>query len=162
MNFTNINKVNYPEIARIYQEGIQTSLATFETEVPNWENWNEKYLPFARLVLLKGNKIVGWAALSKVSNRHVYRGVAEVSIYVAREYYNQGIGTILLNKLIKESEVNEIWTLQSGIFKDNVTSINLHKNCGFRTIGYREKIGQLNGIWHDNVIMERRSNKVGL
>ncbi|WP_250436059.1 GNAT family N-acetyltransferase [Hanstruepera flava] len=162
MTFSIINKENYPEVAQIYEYGINTGLATFETQIPNWFQWDSKYLPFARLALVAQGHIAGWAALSAVSKRKVYSGVAEVSVYVSENFQQKGVGTMLLKKLIHESELNGIWTLQSGIFSDNTASIKMHEKCGFRTIGYRQRIGQLRGIWYDNIIMEKRSQVVGI
>ena len=136
--------------------------ATFETTAPSWEKWNDVHLTFARLVAVDNNEVVGWAALSPVSSRCVYGGVAEVSVYVADKHKGKGIGKLLLQKLIKESESNGIWTLQAGIFTDNVASVKLHEKVGFRVIGHREKIGKLNDIWKDNYILERRSKIVGI
>ena len=160
MAFYPITEDNYSDLAYIYLEGIKTSNATFETQIPNYEDWNNKYHPFARIAIYNEDKMMGWAALSPTSKRSVYRGVAEVSIYVSHPAQGQGVGTRLLNQLIKESEENNIWTLQCGIMKENEASIYLHKKCGFREIGYREKVAQLNGIWRDNILMERRSTIV--
>lgn len=149
-------------VSKIYKLGIETGIATFETEVPSWEKWNDKCLNHSRLAAWSENKIVGWAALSPVSNRKVYNGVAEVSVYVHSDYANKGVGSFLLEKLINKSEKNGIWTLQAGIFRKNIPSINLHKKMGFREIGYREKVAKRDGKWHDNIILERRSNIVGI
>ncbi|UNY98897.1 N-acetyltransferase family protein [Zhouia spongiae] len=159
MHFGLITPGHYPQVAEIYLAGIKTGNATFETGVPSYELWDKKHLPFGRIALFTGNKMLGWAALSKVSDRCVYNGVAEVSIYVAPGSARIGIGTQLLIKLIEESEKNGLWTLQCGIMKENTASIKLHQKCGFRKIGYREKIGKLHGVWRDNIIMERRSRK---
>ena len=162
MEFTTINKTNYNQVARVYQEGISTGLATFETNVPTWESWNLAHIENCRIAISLKNEIVAWGALSPVSKREVYKGVAEVSVYVAEKSRGKGIGEIVLNKLVNESEQVGIWTLQAGIMRDNLPSIKLHEKCGFRTIGYREKIGSLYGEWKDNIIMERRSKKVGV
>ena len=161
MKFTPIVEKNYAEVAKIYQEGIKTGIATFETTVPDWNTWSSSHLSFGRIALQENHKILGWASLSGVSNRCVYGGVAEVSLYVAETERGKGIGKMLLKELIKISEENKIWTLQAGIMKSNQPSIQLHLNCGFRMIGFREKIGKLNGIWLDNVILERRSKIIG-
>jgi len=145
----------------IYQEGIATGNATFEAEAPDWETWDQNHLPFARLVARRENSVVGWAALSPVSRRRVYAGVAEVSVYVAASTRGEGVGRMLLGALIEEAERNGIWTLQAGIFPDNVASIALHNKCGFREVGTRERLGKLNGIWRDVVLLERRSRSVG-
>lgn len=149
-------KEDWASVSRIYAEGIATGIATFETEVPSWEEWNEKFVPECRLVIQRGDNIVGFAALSKVSKRIVYSGVAEVTIYVDEAYRGKGFGKVLLEALITESEKEGYWTLQSGIFKENKASIHLHEKCGFRIVGTREKIGNLFGKWHDNVLLERR------
>lgn len=157
MKFIAIHRDNYNQIAEIYKEGIDTNMATFETEVPNWEIWNQKYHQFGRLALLQDKEILGWASLSLVSKRAVYKGVAEVSVYVKSSKWGKGLGEILLRKLIKESEENGIYSLQSSVFRENKASLYLHKKCGFRVIGYKEKIAKLSGIWKDNIILERRS-----
>jgi len=150
------------DVARIYKLGMDTGLATFETEVPTWNKWNNSHLKKSRLTARIDNQIVGWAALSPVSSRCVYGGVAEVSVYIDTKYSGRGIGTKLLKKLIVESEAEGLWTLQAGIFPQNKASIALHEKNGFRQIGYREKIGNLKGKWFDNVIMERRSKIIGI
>lgn len=154
---------DWEEVAKIYLEGINTGVATFQTEVPTWEDWNKSHIKFCRLVARSGSKVLGWAALSPTSSRCVYSGVSEVSIYISDRYRGQGIGTFLLNNLIKKSEENGFWTLQSGIMKENAASIALHKRCGFREIGIKEKVGKMsNGKWQDVVLMERRSKIVGV
>ncbi|RNC86475.1 MAG: N-acetyltransferase [Winogradskyella sp.] len=162
MKFIAITETNYPKVAEIYKLGLETKIATFETQVLDFSTWNKKYLPFCRIALEHNNEILGWSALTKVSNRQVYAGVAEVSIYIHPKYWNKKVGTKLLLELIERSEQNGIWTLQCGIMSDNLASIKLHEKCGFRIIGYREKIGCLNGIWKDNVLMERRSKRIGV
>jgi phosphinothricin acetyltransferase len=152
---------DWPAVAAIYDEGIATSNATFEQEVPAWEVWDANHLPTCRLVARVGGEVVGWAALSPVSRRHVYRGVAEVSVYVAASARGHGVGLMLLQRLVEESERAGIWTMQAGIFPENGASIRLHERCGFRVVGRRERIGQMNGVWRDTVLMERRSNVVG-
>ncbi len=152
-------KVDWPAIAAIYQEGIDTGIATFETKVPSWENWDATHIQSCRIAALYEDKIVGWAALSPVSKREVYKGVAEVSIYITSKFRGKGIGRLLLSTLIDQSEKTGFWTLQAGIFKENSSSIKLHTDLGFRKIGYREKIGRLNQVWYDNIILEKRSKK---
>jgi phosphinothricin acetyltransferase len=153
---------HWEEVADIYKQGIATGMATFERNVPSWESWDGNHMKECRSIVKKADKVIGWAALSNVSSRCVYGGVAEVSVYVATANRGQGIGEILLRNLIDQSEKTGIWTLQSGIFPENTGSIDLHAKAGFRKIGYREKIGQLEGVWKDNILMERRSKKVGL
>jgi len=148
-------------VAKIYKAGIDTGMATFETEVPSWEQWDKQHIETCRLVARNKDNILGWAALSAVSSRCVYGGVAEVSVYVAQEARGNKIGEYLLRQLIDESEAEGYWTLQSGIFPENNSSIRLHEKLGFRKIGFREKIGQLHGVWKDNILMEKRSEKTG-
>ena len=149
-------------VRAIYLEGIQTGNATFETEAPNWEAWDNSHLKSGRLVARSGQSVLGWAALSRVSNRRVYSGVAEVSVYVAGSARGQGIGLMLLTELVKESEHCGVWTLQAGIFPENAPSIAVHKSCGFREIGRRERPGKLNGVWRDVILLERRSKVAGI
>lgn len=148
---------HWNRVAEIYQEGIDTGMATFEKNVPAWEDWDNNHLKSCRIIAEVKNKIAGWAALSPVSSRCVYGGVAEISVYVSERFRGDKIGQKLLKKLIVESELNGFWTIQSGVFPENTASINLHINEGFRQIGYRERIGQLNGVWKDNILLERRS-----
>ena len=152
----------YPQVAAIYLQGIATGVATFQIEATDWEAWDKSHLPICRIAVFENNQMAGWAALSPVSSRCVYAGVAEVSIYIAENFRGKGVGKILLSKLIEESEAGGFWTLQSGIFAENTGSIKLHEQCGFRIIGYREKIGKKDDVWKDNIIMERRSKIVGL
>ncbi len=160
MEFVIINETNYSQVAKIYAEGIKTGIATFEAQIPNWKTWDENHLSFGRIALIQSELMLGFASLSPVSKREVYKGVAEVSVYVSEDQKGKGFGKKLLFKLIEISEENNIWTLQSGIMRANKGSIHIHKKCGFRIIGYREKIGQLQGVWLDNIILERRSKKV--
>jgi len=152
----------WEQVKEIYESGIATGIATFETAAPSWEKWDKSHLNFARFIALINNEVTGWAALSPVSSRCVYGGVAEISVYVAEKFKGKGIGLLLLQNLISESERNNIWTLQAGIFTDNTASLKLHEKAGFRLIGYREKIGKLNGKWKDNFIIERRSKIIGI
>ena len=149
-------------VKRIYQEGIDTGVATFEVNTPEWQIWDKNHLPDCRLVVQVGNRIIAWAALSPVSDRCVYGGVAEVSIYVAQNSRSKGVASSLLKALIEESEKSGIWTLQAGIFPENIASIKLHLKCGFVQVGIRKKLGKLNGIWRDVVLLERRSDRVGI
>lgn len=162
MEIKNITAEQYSQVAAIYLQGLATGIATFQTEAPDWESWDKSHLPNCRLAAFDDKTMAGWAALSPVSSRCVYAGVAEVSIYISEKYRGKGVGKLLLTKLIAESEAAGLWTLQSGIFSENKASIKLHEQCGFRIIGYREKIGQRNGVWKDNIIMERRSKTVGV
>ncbi len=144
-------------ISEIYKEGIETGIATFETRLPTWEQWDASHFASCRIKAILKNSIIGWAALAPVSKREVYKGVAEVSIYITSKYRRLGIGALLLSQLISESEQAGFWTLQAGVFSINKASIALHKSLGFREIGYREKIATLNTVWYDNTILERRS-----
>ena len=153
---------DWPAVEVIYREGIAAGNATFETESPGWEKWNANHHQHSRLVVRTEANIVGWAALSRVSTRPVYAGVAEVSIYVAASARGKGIGKTILQALIEQSEQNGIWTLQAGIFPENVASIALHKSCGFREVGIRERIGRLSGHWRNVFLLERRSAIVGM
>lgn len=152
---------DWPAVAAIYRMGIATGLATFETEVPAWDAWDRSHLAAGRLVARRGNDVLGWAALSPVSGRCVYGGVAEVSIYIADGHRGQGIGRRLLEALIGASEEAGLWTLQATMFPENESSRALHRACGFREVGRRERIGQLGGVWRDTLLMERRSPNVG-
>lgn len=145
------------EVLKIYQEGINTGMATFETNVPSEQVWNEKHHATLRFVAEEHNKVVGWIAISPVSTRIVYSGVGEVSIYILSDSKGKGIASKLFEILIEESEKAGFWTLQSSIFAINTSSIQLHKKMGFRIVGTREKIAQLHGKWHDTVIMEKRN-----
>jgi phosphinothricin acetyltransferase len=160
-NIEPMEVMDWPQVAAIYQEGIDTGIATLETAVPPWDTWNTAHRPDCRFVARNGEGIVGWAALTPVSGRCVYAGVAEVSIYIAAGARGQGVGKTLLNVLIDASEQVGIWTLQAGIFASNTASIGLHKVCGFREVGIRERLGQLHGVWQDIMLMERRSREVG-
>ena len=153
---------DWPRVKQIYLEGIATGHATFETAAPSFEQWDQAHLPVARLVAQQGGGIAGWAALSLVSQRCVYGGVAEVSVYVSLSSQASGVGRKLLEALISESEQNGIWTLQAGIFPENVGSLVLHQRCGFREVGRRERIGKMNGVWRDTILLKRRSMTVGI
>lgn len=158
---------HWPEVRAIYEQGIATGHATFQTEAPTWEEWDRSHLPHSRLVAVDagyGNngQVLGWAALSPVSSRCVYGGVAEVSVYVAGAARGRGLGRQLLAALVADSEAHGIWTLQAGIFPENTTSVSIHAGEGFREVGRRERIGQLHGVWRDTLLLERRSPVVGV
>jgi L-amino acid N-acyltransferase YncA len=153
---------HWPAVREIYAEGIATGNATFETAVPDWSQWDAVHAEHCRLIARDGEEIVGWAALSPVSRREVYAGVAEVSIYVAEKSRAKGIGRGLLERLIEQSEKHGIWTLQAGIFPENVASVAIHKFCGFREVGLRRRLGQLAGVWRDVLLLERRSSRAGV
>ena len=156
-----MSEAHWPAVAQIYKQGVDTGFATFEKEIPSYKEWNKNHISSCRLVALRDDKIVGWAALSPVSVRRVYRGVAEVSIYIAKSERGSGIGNLLMEELIASSEKAGFWTLQSGIFPENKASIKLHEKAGFRFLGRRERVGQLDGVWKDNLLFERRSKIVG-
>ncbi len=153
---------HWPGVRAVYEEGLATGDATFETEAPGWERWDSAHLRACRLVALdEEGRVAGWAALSPVSARKVYAGVAEVSVYVGRAHRGRGLGRLLLEALVRESEAEGIWTLQAGIFPENVASVALHESCGFRVVGRRERVGRLGGRWRDTLLLERRSRVVG-
>ena len=160
MNIRSFIKKDWASVSRIYRQGIATGIATFETEVPSFEKWDKKFIATCRLVAEINDQVVGFAILSRVSDREVYRGVAEVTVYIAEEHRRKGIGKTLLVALIKESEKKGFWTLQAGIFSKNIPSIKMHEQCGFRVVGIREKIGQRNGKWYNNHLLERRSKLI--
>ena len=162
MKIRALTAADWPAVRAIYEQGLATGLATFETRAPDWTTWDGGHLPHGRLVASGPDGAVqGWAALSPVSGRCVYAGVAEVSVYVGQAARGQGVGRQLLDALVASSEENGIWTLQAGIFDDNQASLRLHAGAGFRTVGYRERIGQLHGQWRNTVLLERRSARVG-
>jgi phosphinothricin acetyltransferase len=153
---------DWPFVRSIYEEGLATGHATFETVAPDWPAWDAAHRPDCRLLAHRNGAIVGWAALAPVSGRPVYAGVAEVSIYVAASARGQGVGRTLLAALIEASEAAGIWTLQASIFPENEASIALHLACGFRIVGRRERPGRHHGIWRDTLLLERRSSRVGV
>lgn len=152
---------DWASVRTIYLEGIASGNATFETSAPEWREWDAKHLISCRLVARLDREILGWAALSPVSSRCVYKGVAELSVYVAARARGQKIGSKLLAALAEASEREGIWTLQAGIFPENVSSLAIHKRAGFRVVGTRERLGLLDGRWRDVVLLERRSDFVG-
>jgi len=152
---------DWTEVRRIYLEGIRTGNATFETEAPEWDAWNAAHRSDCRFIARDGDATLGWSAVSPVSGRCVYGGVAEVSVYVAERARGRGVGRLLLAALIDESERLGIWTLQAGIFPENTASIELHRALGFRDVGRRERIGKMAGVWRDVMLLERRSVRVG-
>jgi len=152
---------HWPEVCAIYQEGIATGNATFETATPTWEAWHAAHLTVGRLVAVMAGRVAGWAALSPVSRRSAYRGVAEVSVYVSESRRGEGIGRRLLSQLVAESEAAGIWTLQASVFPENQTTLRLHAALGFRVVGRRERIATLHGQWRDTLLLERRSAIAG-
>jgi L-amino acid N-acyltransferase YncA len=153
---------DWPAVRKVYAEGIATGNATFATEIPDWDKWDASHLPSCRLVAINAKEMLGWAALSPVSARQVYAGVTEVSVYVAASARGAGVGRALLRALIEESERSGIWTLQAGIFPENIASVSLHKSLGFREVGRRERVGKIGDQWRDTLLLERRSPIVGV
>jgi L-amino acid N-acyltransferase YncA len=156
-----LTPADWGDVRRIYVEGIATGNATLETEPPSWEKWDRGHRADARFVAREDGRIVGWAALSPVSERCVYEGVAEVSVYVSADACGRGVGRRLLDELVRASEDAGVWTLQAGIFPENVASIAVHERCGFRVVGIRQRLGRLRGHWRDVALLERRSPRVG-
>ncbi|SDN10610.1 phosphinothricin acetyltransferase [Psychrobacillus sp. OK028] len=153
---------DWDRVREIFIEGIQTANATFRTEAPNWEDWDQGHLNICRFVAKLDGEVVGWVALSPVSTMVAYSGVVEVSIYIASVAAGKGVGSQLLQQVIESSEQNKIWTIQALIFPENIASINLHKKFGFGVVGTRKQMGRLNGVWRDVVLLERRSDIVGV
>jgi L-amino acid N-acyltransferase YncA len=151
---------DWPAVSAIYAEGIATRNATFETTVPSWDEWACAHMGHHRLVGRVNDEVVGWAALSRVSTRQCYRGVVEDSVYIRRGHRGQGVGHALLSTLVAQAEAAGIWTVQTGVFPENIASLRLHVACGFRVVGVRERIGQLDGAWRDVVFLERRSKEI--
>jgi phosphinothricin acetyltransferase len=151
---------DWPEVAEIYAAGIEAGEATFETDVPSWEEWAAEHPEPHRLVAVAGGRVMGWAALAPVSRRPCYAGVAEDSVYVAAESRGRGVGRALLEALVAGSEAAGIWTLQASTFPENRASVELHLRCGFRVVGVRERIATLRGVWRDTLLLERRSPAV--
>lgn len=153
---------HWPEVSRIYEDGIASGNATFQTSAPEWEQWDNGHISDARLVATLEGKVIGWAAISLVSNRPVYSGVGEVSVYVDPVVQGKGVGKLLLRELIVQSEKNGFWTLQAGIFPENIASLKIHQDLGFRLLGTREKIGKMKDTWRNTVLLERRSTVTGV
>jgi L-amino acid N-acyltransferase YncA len=167
MQIISMSAEHWPAVKAIYEEGIATGHATFQTEAPEWPDWDRGHLAHSRLIILTdafsdAGEVAGWAALSPVSSRAVYAGVAEVSIYIRGSSRGRKAGLLLLRALVEESERHGIWTLQAGIFPENIPSLKIHAHCGFRQVGFRERIGAMEGVWRDTILLERRSAMVGL
>lgn len=162
MELIEIKEEHYPQVASIYAEGIATGQATFELSAPSWTEWDLSKLNHSRIGVKANDQLIGWAALSKVSDRCVYGGVAEVSIYISESHRGKGVGRMLFTALIEQSEKHGLWTLQSGVFPENEATVKLHKALGFREVGFRERIGKLNGVWRDTLLLERRSKINGI
>ena len=155
-----LRPVDWPEVARIYADGIATRNATFETELPGWDHWDRAHLAEHRFVALEGDRLIGWVAVVAVSDRCVYGGVVESSVYVEAAARGRGVGRMLLERLIASTEQAGIWTIQTGIFPENATSVRLHERVGFRVVGRRERLGKLDDVWRDVLLLERRSGLV--
>ena len=162
MQIISLLPTHWEAVKQIYEEGISTGNATFQTTAPTWEEWDAAHSVNPRLIVIENDEISGWAAITPVSGRCVYAGVGEVSVYVSAASRGKGIGKNLLQALIEESEKENFWTLQAGIFPENISSLAIHEACGFRVIGTRERIGKMNGAWRDTVLLERRSTTIGL
>lgn len=154
---------DWEQVKSIYEDGILTGNSTIEKAAPSWGKWDAGHIKSCRIVAIFENTVIGWVVLSPVSSRCAYAGVAEISLYIAPKHWGKGVGTMLLKKMISCSEENGFWTLHSGIFPENTASLALHKKCGFREIGRQEKVGRMpDGTWRDVVLMERRSQIVGI
>jgi phosphinothricin acetyltransferase len=164
MNFLvdDLRPSDWEQVRSIYLEGIASGNATFETQAPTWEKWDAAHLPFARLVARGAEVVLGWSALSPVSDRCCYAGVAEASLYVGARHRSQGVGAALLQVTIEQAERNGVWTLQAGIFPENLPSLALVRKFGFREVGRRERLGKMHGVWRDVIMFERRSSVVGV
>ena len=160
MSIRDLRPADWPAVRAVYEEGIRGGDATFETEPPSWERWDAGH-PELRLVAEHDGAVVGFAALSPASERHCYRGVGEVSVYVAEAARGAGLGRALLDALVERSEDAGYWTLTAGVFRENEASRRLHEACGFREVGIRERIGEAGGVWRDVIWLERRSAVVG-
>jgi len=161
MIIRNIRESDWPEIKAIFEDGIKTGVATLETSPPEWFVWNDAHLEFGRILSEENGVVTGWAALIPVSRRKAYEGVAEESIYIREGFRGKGTGSLLMQELIKICEESGIWTIQAVILRENTGSILFHERHGFRTVGYREKIGKQGSVWRDTVLMERRSEMNG-
>jgi len=161
INIRELEPKDWQDVKNIYLEGIATGQATFQTEAPSWEDWDEGHLKNLRYVAVNSDEVAGWIALTPISGRCVYAGVAEVSIYISSQFRGQKVGFQLLQHLITESEIQGLWTLQAGIFPENEASLALHQKLGFRIVGLREKLGKQNGVWRDVNLLERRSRIAG-
>ena len=162
MIIRSMQATDWEDVSRIYAEGIQTGFATFEQQVPTYESWDMAHVESCRLIAEDEGQVLGWAALSPVSSRCVYGGVAEVSVYIGEHSRGKGVGKALLNQLVSASEEAGFWTIQSGIFPENEASIALHEKVGFRFIGKRERVAKNHGEWTDNLLFEKRSKTIGI
>lgn len=161
MHIASLTADDWPAVRAIYEEGLLTGVGTFETAAPSWEEWDQARLPHSRLVA-REDAVLGWAALSPFSRRRCYAGVAEVGVYVAAAARGRGVGRALLEALIESTEAHGIWTLQGATIAGNAASLALQQRCGFRVVGRRERIAKRDGVWHDTILTERRSARVGV
>jgi len=155
-----LRQEDWPAVRSIFEQGIATGNATFETEAPSWEAWDGSQLDGHRWVAVEGGRVVGWVAAHPVSSRPCYRGVVEHSVYVDGAFQGRGIGRVLLERLFESTERDGIWTIQTGVFPENEASLALHEKCGFRVVGTQERLGKLDGAWRDVVVLERRSEAI--
>jgi len=162
VEITKLTEKHWPEVRAIYESGLATGNANFSIQAPEWEEWDFAHLINCRLAAVENNEVLGWAALTATSDRCVYEGVAEVSVYVREDVRGKGIGSTLLKAIIEESELHGLWMLESRIFAENLASLSIHKRNGFRLVGRRERIGKMNDVWRDTILLERRSNTVGV
>ena len=160
MDVRELREEDWPAVREIFEQGIATKNATFETEAPSWESWNRTQLDGHRYVAVEQGRVVGWVAAHPVSLRPCYRGVVEHSVYVDDELQGRGIGRVLLERLVESTEADGIWTIQTGVFPENEASLKLHERCGFRVVGTQERLGKLDGVWRDVVVLERRSEVI--
>jgi L-amino acid N-acyltransferase YncA len=160
MELRELRKEDWPAVREIYEQGIAGRNATFETEAPDWNAWDRSHLDGHRLVAVEDGRILGWGALAPVSERCVYQGVAEDSVYVDSAAQGRGVGKALLERLVTDAERAGIWTIQTGVFPENEASVALHFRCGFRVVGIRERLGRLDGEWRDVLFLERRSERI--
>jgi L-amino acid N-acyltransferase YncA len=155
-----LREEDWPAVREIFEQGIATKNATFETEAPSWESWDRSQLDGHRYVAAEQERVVGWVAAHPVSSRPCYAGVVEHSVYVHDDWQGKGIGRALLERLFESTEAGGIWTIQPGVFPENEASLKLHERCGFRVVGTQERLGKLDGVWRDVVVLERRSEAI--
>jgi L-amino acid N-acyltransferase YncA len=160
MELRQMTPEDWPSVREIYEQGIATRNATFETEAPDWDAWDRSQLREHRFVAVEDGRVVGWIAVHPVSPRPCYAGVVEHSVYVDADAWGKGVGRALLELLVADTEKAGIWTIQTGIFPENEASVALHLNCGFRVVGLQERLGRLDGVWRDVLVVERRSEEI--
>ncbi len=162
MKIEKLTEKHWPQVSFIYQSGLATGNANFSSQIPDWRQWDASHVKNCRLIATEDGHVLGWAALTAIADSCVFAGVAEISIYIAEEWRGKGVGKILLKELIQQSEANNFWTLEARVFAENAASIKIHIDNGFRIVGSRERIGKLNGVWRDTILLERRSVTVGI